>query len=59
MAVGDETAKSRVYINEMGVGFEWRWTGPVLEGFHITDHYNVNTELAAFQGLLAQGYAIG
>lgn len=33
--------------------------GPFLEGFHLTDHYNVNTDLGAFQGLIRQGYAVG
>ena len=33
--------------------------GPFLEGFHVTDHYNVNTELEAFKGMIAEGFHIG
>jgi hypothetical protein len=33
--------------------------GPFLEGFHITDHYNINTELEAFQAMLKQGFDLG
>mmetsp|Transcript_3627 Transcript_3627/g.8631 ORF Transcript_3627/g.8631 Transcript_3627/m.8631 type:complete len:192 (-) Transcript_3627:198-773(-) len=33
--------------------YETLAVGPFLEGFHITDHYNVNTELKAFKSILA------
>lgn len=33
--------------------------GPFVEGFHITDHAFINTELKAVSGLVEQGYIAG
>lgn len=33
--------------------------GPFLEGFHISDHYNVNDELESFQGMKRAGIVFG
>ena len=33
--------------------------GPFVEGFHVSDHYNVNTELESFRGMVEAGIVFG
>jgi hypothetical protein len=33
--------------------------GPFVEGFHVSDHYNVNDELQSFRAMVDAGIVFG